>query len=128
MPFFFKGNATPGNHTYLHTPSPTGAPPILLHASEGAITTTFSQRIGRACCDGEQYRKGSEKFHCLLPRCKNGIPSAAPSRSEEHTSELQSLMRNSYAVFCLKKKTTIYNKVTSQSIHITDSNTTNIIY
>src|SRR3546814_1866562 len=28
------------------------------------------------------------------------------SRSEEHTSELQSLMRTSYAVFCLKKKTT----------------------
>src|SRR3546814_4729390 len=27
-------------------------------------------------------------------------------RSEEHTSELQSLMRNSYAVFCLKKKNT----------------------
>src|SRR3546814_5061309 len=27
-------------------------------------------------------------------------------RSEEHTSELQSLMRNSYAVFCLKKKDT----------------------
>src|SRR3546814_9050994 len=29
---------------------------------------------------------------------------SAPSRSEEHTSELQSLMRISYAVFCLKKK------------------------
>src|SRR3546814_1590002 len=29
----------------------------------------------------------------------------ADFRSEEHTSELQSLMRNSYAVFCLKKKT-----------------------
>src|SRR3546814_2105019 len=28
-------------------------------------------------------------------------------RSEEHTSELQSLMRNSYAVFCLKKKKNI---------------------
>src|SRR3546814_10076115 len=28
----------------------------------------------------------------------------APTRSEEHTSELQSLMRISYAVFCLKKK------------------------
>src|SRR3546814_6667555 len=28
------------------------------------------------------------------------------ARSEEHTSELQSLMRNSYAVFCLKKNTT----------------------
>src|SRR3546814_10855410 len=31
-------------------------------------------------------------------------------RSEEHTSELQSLMRNSYAVFCLKKKKTQHNK------------------
>src|SRR3546814_8191750 len=31
---------------------------------------------------------------------------AATSRSEEHTSELQSLMRISYAVFCLKKKKT----------------------
>src|SRR3546814_5190048 len=31
---------------------------------------------------------------------------ATSSRSEEHTSELQSLMRNSYAVFCLKKKKT----------------------
>src|SRR3546814_5358497 len=30
--------------------------------------------------------------------------SARPPRSEEHTSELQSLMRISYAVFCLKKK------------------------
>src|SRR3546814_1797855 len=30
-------------------------------------------------------------------------------RSEEHTSELQSLMRISYAVFCLKKKKTTYN-------------------
>src|SRR3546814_5624762 len=30
-------------------------------------------------------------------------------RSEEHTSELQSLMRISYAVFCLKKKKTKYN-------------------
>src|SRR3546814_6018755 len=32
-------------------------------------------------------------------------------RSEEHTSELQSLMRISYAVFCLKKKTTETNKI-----------------
>src|SRR3546814_2621995 len=31
-------------------------------------------------------------------------------RSEEHTSELQSLMRISYAVFCLKKKTTDYHQ------------------
>src|SRR3546814_7020689 len=33
--------------------------------------------------------------------------STTPARSEEHTSELQSLMRNSYAVFCLKKKNPI---------------------
>src|SRR3546814_5649098 len=31
-------------------------------------------------------------------------------RSEEHTSELQSLMRNSYAVICLKKNKQIHNK------------------
>src|SRR3546814_9433921 len=31
------------------------------------------------------------------------VPNASPFRSEEHTSELQSLMRISYAVFCLKK-------------------------
>src|SRR3546814_5158017 len=36
----------------------------------------------------------------LLPR-----PGRTAGRSEEHTSELQSLMRISYAVFCLKKKT-----------------------
>src|SRR3546814_2314039 len=34
--------------------------------------------------------------------------SSTASRSEEHTSELQSLMRNSYAVFCLKKKTQLH--------------------
>src|SRR3546814_2818593 len=36
-------------------------------------------------------------------------------RSEEHTSELQSLMRISYAVFCLKKKTTRTKHIKSQS-------------
>src|SRR3546814_4815153 len=35
--------------------------------------------------------------------------SADENRSEEHTSELQSLMRISYAVFCLKKKITTHN-------------------
>src|SRR3546814_9856141 len=40
-------------------------------------------------------------------RCRAGpacVWRAGATRSEEHTSELQSLMRNSYAVFCLKKK------------------------
>src|SRR3546814_2673082 len=44
-------------------------------------------------------------FHLQLP--------PGTDRSEEHTSELQSLMRISYAVFCLKKKTN--NKHKSQS-------------
>src|SRR3546814_1055505 len=45
-----------------------------------------------------------------------------PARSEEHTSELQSLMRISYAVFCLKKKNeykdNTFTTLTSQRIHI----------
>src|SRR3546814_6624545 len=39
-----------------------------------------------------------------------GLASGAGVRSEEHTSELQSLMRISYAVFCLKKKKNNYRK------------------
>src|SRR3546814_4374994 len=42
-----------------------------------------------------------------------------PRRSEEHTSELQSLMRISYAVFCLKKKKNQTSKITTH-----DDNTT----
>src|SRR3546814_4748000 len=39
------------------------------------------------------------------------------SRSEEHTSELQSLMRISYAVFCLKNKNTMYEQTDNQIIY-----------
>src|SRR3546814_2666389 len=38
------------------------------------------------------------------PHTRDFRPRLAAGRSEEHTSELQSLMRISYAVFCLKKK------------------------
>src|SRR3546814_9702915 len=41
----------------------------------------------------------------LRLRAKRRSSAAMSDRSEEHTSELQSLMRISYAVFCLKKKT-----------------------
>src|SRR3546814_3078718 len=44
---------------------------------------------------------------------------ALVNRSEEHTSELQSLMRISYAVFCLKKKKHIYNTHLIQYYNIT---------
>src|SRR3546814_9328575 len=40
-----------------------------------------------------------------------GRPNSRGSRSEEHTSELQSLMRISYAVFCLKKKKKKYELI-----------------
>src|SRR3546814_3194116 len=40
---------------------------------------------------------------CIEPSMTSGLRTCFP-RSEEHTSELQSLMRISYAVFCLKKK------------------------
>src|SRR3546814_9184641 len=44
---------------------------------------------------------------CPAHRRSGAYPCSLPlRRSEEHTSELQSLMRTSYAVFCLKKKTT----------------------
>src|SRR3546814_2082496 len=44
-------------------------------------------------------------FAKLRPVYKHKTANAFLDRSEEHTSELQSLMRISYAVFCLKKKT-----------------------
>src|SRR3546814_4412231 len=47
-------------------------------------------------------------IRCFLPMPTASAKWYLPERSEEHTSELQSLMRISYAVFCLKKKTTIY--------------------
>src|SRR3546814_9913974 len=45
------------------------------------------------------------------------IDSDLALRSEEHTSELQSLMRISYAVFCLKKKKTYRHKVTTSTLY-----------
>src|SRR3546814_3664477 len=55
------------------------------------------------------------------------FPAGPMARSEEHTSELQSLMRISYAVFCLKKKTNntqIQNNETLRHRSIRDSTTT----
>src|SRR3546814_4493594 len=73
----------------------------------------FSWRKEGRCLDrlstnGSGYRVHAPKVRCHQPP-RRGSPSSAPAssvvaRSEEHTSELQSLMRISYAVFCLKKK------------------------
>src|SRR3546814_1327670 len=50
-------------------------------------------------------RREKQRTHILVPhRTDASVRSGTRIRSEEHTSELQSLMRISYAVFCLKKK------------------------
>src|SRR3546814_8890119 len=89
-------------------------------------TTPFrSAQPGRALCSGrrgrrfesslpDQYFNGTRPPYSRSP-ARNRVSSRAHSsacvlmrkRSEEHTSELQSLMRISYAVFCLKKKKNI---------------------
>src|SRR3546814_13165917 len=69
----------------------------------------------RSCCHSNSRRHcpfalssdGPRASVCTVPVAVVAMrfsASQAPSRSEEHTSELQSLMRISYAVFCLKKK------------------------
>src|SRR3546814_8160078 len=56
------------------------------------------------------------------PRLPRGHPLLGPApaepRSEEHTSELQSLMRISYAVFCLKKKKKKMKHITTIKIEL----------
>src|SRR3546814_3955235 len=58
--------------------------------------------------DDEAGPNAIELYVARLRKRLNGTPVSIRTlrglRSEEHTSELQSLMRNSYAVFCLKKK------------------------
>src|SRR3546814_7793624 len=91
----------------------------LLIANRGEIAL----RIHRAChemgiktvavhstadTDAMHVRLADEVVCIGPPAAKDSylnIPAIISARSEEHTSELQSLMRISYAVFCLKKKT-----------------------
>src|SRR3546814_1660891 len=78
-----------------HRAQDTRGPQPRLAAHGGAV------RLGSQPAQAEAVRD-------RLARGRRGRTGAAPSRtagrSEEHTSELQSLMRISYAVFCLKKK------------------------
>src|SRR3546814_1570638 len=71
-------------------------------ASESPMALYGLPRAGRF--------SGARSSHRL-----NGITPCRSGRSEEHTSELQSLMRISYAVFCLTKQNTqiIYIKLTT---------------
>src|SRR3546814_1135953 len=63
---------------------------------------------------------GPDEWPRLMRRCGDDL------RSEEHTSELQSLMRISYAVFCLKKKNKQYrlpttNDTTHKNKHVSNN-------
>src|SRR3546814_2062060 len=82
-------------------------------------TTLFRSRPRRGRCRAAVRRRGRDR-----PPSRDGQRGkrqSAPrplrvraSRSEEHTSELQSLMRISYAVFCLKKKNK-HNKINNDN-------------
>src|SRR3546814_7914532 len=67
-----------------------------------------STTLFRSCPTPARRRIWASCANCCVPgatpRRARGRPLSAGRRSEEHTSELQSLMRNSYAVRCLKKK------------------------
>src|SRR3546814_10865219 len=52
------------------------------------------------------YRMQDVRGDVLYVGTARALKNRVANRSEEHTSELQSLMRSSYAVFCLKKKST----------------------
>src|SRR3546814_9959037 len=62
-----------------------------------------ARRLGRAARGSGGSGAGGMRPH-LSGAADGGVGRHAGARSEEHTSELQSLMRISYAVFCLKKK------------------------
>src|SRR3546814_1651682 len=67
--------------------------------------TTLFRSPGRTWTTWSRRRSGATTARPIWTGCPSCSAARAKSRrSEEHTSELQSLMRISYAVFCLKKK------------------------
>src|SRR3546814_3651351 len=83
-------------------------------------TTLFRSEYGggRLECDSSQYGESQSGRrlvgnHHRPARCRS---TRIGRRSEEHTSELQSLMRISYAVFCLKKKKISKNHTTKKKL------------
>src|SRR3546814_2580509 len=73
-----------------------------------ADQTGFNESLNvnvRFCWDlRKTFRPHAEALPILIGSQALLVPALCSNRSEEHTSELQSLMRISYAVFCLKKK------------------------
>src|SRR3546814_960431 len=78
-------------------------------------TTLFrSDRAGR--CVRQSGADGAVEPFAQMKRRPEGRRPRNPLRSEEHTSELQSLMRISYAVFCLKKHSVLHAKICQHSV------------
>src|SRR3546814_9514529 len=112
--FFVKDTPTPEIYTYGHTLSLHDALPISSRSRERALRRAAGAHARRdarprARSRAPRGRRGStlQPARVASPldsRGRHGSPRLLPARSEEHTSELQSLMRISYAVFCLKKK------------------------
>src|SRR3546814_2563369 len=74
-------------------------------AAGSAASTTMSMASGDSACAADTHL--AVEALSLPSSCSATIRTLDMGRSEEHTSELQSLMRNSYAVFCLKKKNNV---------------------
>src|SRR3546814_5585912 len=89
---------------------------IRTNRSPAIYATLITRHLPMASIDSfmRERRRYHEPRRYAAQRQRQGRRSS--SRSEEHTSELQSLMRNSYAVFCLKKKTNISQKNTLMNI------------
>src|SRR3546814_5060241 len=81
--------------------------------SEGIVlasVSTFYRRL-RAIGQTTPRRLQRPPQRHVRPQLTATAPQQVWTRSEEHTSELQSLMRISYAVFCLKKKTQLLTTI-----------------
>src|SRR3546814_2436805 len=76
----------------------------------GGHTLNHGKAMAKRACAAAD-RTGHAILHTLYQQALRNHAEFFVERSEEHTSELQSLMRISYAVFCLKKNTPTNNKV-----------------
>src|SRR3546814_9376426 len=74
---------------------------LSLDAARAKAATIPSVLVQKRLAEASRYDAKAARAD-ILPKITGGVN--AGRRSEEHTSELQSLMRISYAVFCLKKK------------------------
>src|SRR3546814_6346253 len=91
----------------VHDDGPSGKGPLGQQVRERQLIAKTAAAIARAREAGILVGFVRVGFSAGYPECPAGKPTRTkPTRSEEHTSELQSLMRISYAVFCLKKKNT----------------------